>query len=659
MPEPMSYDDPFEGIFDDRSSARPNRSVSSTAPGPVRTSPAVVPPAVAPQPAAVAAQANQAAAASAAAHQAAPGSTTPASSAANPPVPGSRRAAREAAARAATGEVAPTAAPPSASSLEPTPAASATPAVPATAFPLRMPGAEPVEASGFQPLPLRPVRTISWDDDGDIAGPAAGDPFATPRDAEAPGPMRTPNGTGPTGRRADVTGSLDVDPAPTAALAHVDGGRSGAVTQPLLAESEPLLPGRRTSASADAVAAAFPDSVAPAQTDITLDDLFAHAPTPGSGGGGKGKGKTKKDGSHGGGRLGGFVILGIIVVLIGGLVAGGMWAWNQYGGKVREVMGWTEPIDYASGQAHGDATITINDGDSGMTVSKTLAEAGVTKTPQAFYQMLVKSGKNPTFYPGVYKLKKEMTSAAALAALEDPSSKLQNTALLREGLTEDQILKTLSDTLKIPIDQFQAAVAKPADYGVTASSLEGWLFPAQYTFEPGVTAPQVIKKMVDRTVQSLDKAGVPLADRQRILIIASIIQREARNSQDFYKVSRVIENRLQPNNADTFGKLQMDSTAQYGYGQLHNGTASSSAEALKDPNPYNTYVHPGLPVGPISSPGDLAIDAAMHPAAGTWMYFTTVNMNTGETVFSTTYSDQEKAVQQMRTWCKANPNSGC
>jgi UPF0755 protein len=525
-----------------------------------------------------------------------------------------------------------------------------------------MPGSEPVEASGFQPLPLRPVRTISWDDDPDVAGTTGDDPFGAPRDAAAPGPMRTPNGTGSNGRawdEADSRDSSDVaEPAPTTALPQPAGEHGGRATAPLLAASEPLLPVRRTPSSADAVAAATLNSPQPA-TDVTLDDLFAHAATPGSGGGGKGKGKRKKDGSRGGGRVGGFVILGIVVVLIGGLVTGGMWAWNQYGGKVREVMGWTEPIDYASGNAHGEATITINEGDSGMTVSTALAQAGVTKTPQAFYQMLVKSGKNPTFYPGVYKLKKEMTSAAALTSLEDPSSKLQNTALLREGLTEDQILKTLSDTLKIPIDQFQAAVAKPADYGVTASSLEGWLFPAQYTFGPGVTAQQVVKKMVDRTVQSLDKAGVPQADRQRILIIASIIQREARNSQDFYKVSRVIENRLQPNNKDTFGKLQMDSTAQYGYGQLHNGTASSSAEALKDPNPYNTYVHPGLPVGPISSPGDLAIDAAMHPADGAWMYFTTVNMDTGETVFSTTYADQEKAVQQMRTWCKANPNSGC
>src|SRR5690606_26260663 len=109
-----------------------------------------------------------------------------------------------------------------------------------------------------------------------------------------------------------------------------------------------------------------------------------------------------------------------------------------------------------------------------------------------------------------------------------------------------------------------------------------------------------------RTVQSLDASGVPVEDRQRILTIASIIQREARFEADMQKVSTVIQNRLNPNNQETFGLLQMDSTAQYGYGEMHDGTVSSSAEALEDDNPWNTYLHPGLPVGPISNPGDTA-----------------------------------------------------
>jgi len=92
---------------------------------------------------------------------------------------------------------------------------------------------------------------------------------------------------------------------------------------------------------------------------------------------------------------------------------------------------------------------------------------------------------------------------------------------------------------------------------------------------------------------------------------------------------------------------------------MHDGTVSSSAAALKDQNGWNTYVITGLPQGPIASPGDQAIDAAVHPADGSWLYFVTVNLDTGETVFSTTYAEHEKAVQQWQQWCQGHPDSGC
>ncbi|WP_344092039.1 endolytic transglycosylase MltG [Microbacterium deminutum] len=358
-------------------------------------------------------------------------------------------------------------------------------------------------------------------------------------------------------------------------------------------------------------------------------------------------------------RVGGWIALGIVLVLLGGVAGGGLWVWNTYQDKIRQVMGWEEPKDYADGLANGETYVTIAQGDTGSPISQSLYDAGVTKTPQAFYDYLIKTHQNPPFVPGVFKLQKQMTSEAALAGLLDPANKMENTAQLREGLTVDASLPILAKATGLPLADFQAAVAKPSDYGVTGDSLEGWLFPATYTFDPGVTAPQVIKTLVDRTVKSLDAAGVPVEDRHRVLTIASIIQREARFEADFYKVSRVIENRLDPKNQETFGLLQMDSTAQYGYGENHDGTASSSAKALADDNPWNTYVHAGLPIGPISNPGDTAIDAAMHPADGKWLYFVTVNLDTGETVFTTNLADHNRAVAQWVAWCSDHPDSGC
>ncbi|MFI8594294.1 endolytic transglycosylase MltG [Microbacterium sp. NPDC078428] len=358
-------------------------------------------------------------------------------------------------------------------------------------------------------------------------------------------------------------------------------------------------------------------------------------------------------------RVGGWIALGVVVLVVGGIVGTGAWAWAAYEDQIRAVFGWQEPIDYEPGMATGEALVTIVDGDTGATISDTLYEAGVTMTPEAFYSHILTLDAVPTFYPGVFQLQQQMTSAAALEALQNPDNRMENSAQLREGLTVEQTLPLLADGIGLPIEELQAAVSDPAPYGVPADTLEGWLFPATYQFSPGVTAPEVIQTLVDRTIQSLDSAGVPVEERERILTIASIIEREARFEDDFYRVSRVIYNRLSPDNQETNGLLQMDSTAQYGYGEMHDGTVSSTAEALEDDNPWNTYVNTGLPIGPIANPGDTAIDAAMNPADGPWLYFVTVNLDTGETVFTETNAQHQQAVTQWQQWCRDNPDSGC
>lgn len=400
-------------------------------------------------------------------------------------------------------------------------------------------------------------------------------------------------------------------------------------------------------------ASSEPSAAEAAPVHQQLDALFS-----GDADSDRGRGKSH-DRDRRKSRIAGWVIFGVILAILGGIVGGGFYVWNTYEDKIRTFMGWEEPKDYEDGIAGGDATVTIVTGDTGSTISTSLFQAGVTKTDTAFYDYLIKTGQNPDFQPGVYTLKQKMSSAAALKALEDPSSRRSNTAQLPEGLTMGSTLTRLADGTGIPLADLQAAVADPSQYGVSATTLEGWLFPATYTFDPGTTAQQVIKTLVDRTVASLEKAGVPTDQRERILTVASIIQREARFTGDFYKVSRVIENRLDPNNEETHGLLQMDSTAQYGYNEINKGTASSSAEALANDNPWNTYLHPGLPIGPIANPGDLAIDAAMHPADGPWLYFVTVNLDTGETIFSTTYAEHEKAVAQWQQWCAANDSADC
>lgn len=383
--------------------------------------------------------------------------------------------------------------------------------------------------------------------------------------------------------------------------------------------------------------------VDPAQGAGGLEDLF-HAPLEEVSGTRPERRKR---------RTGCLVALIIVLALIGGVVAGGVWAWNTYGDRISEVLGWGEPDDWESGLATGEALVTIQDGDTGRAVSTALYEAGVTKTDAVFYDMLIEENITQPFFPGVYALQKKMTASAALAALADEKNKRENTVGISEGGTIAASLPGIAETLQLPVEELQAAVADPAVYGVAAPDLEGWLFPAVYTFEPDVTAAEVIQRMVDRTRESLAAAGVPDADAQRILTIASIIQREGR-TDDFGKVSRVIQNRL-----DAGMLLQMDSTAQYGYGELHAGTVSTSEEAQFHDNPWNTYVHEGLPAGPIASPGDAAIAAAMHPEDGPWLYFVTINPQSGETQFSETYEEHQRGIDKWHEWCEANPDKGC
>ncbi|MEH3089341.1 MAG: endolytic transglycosylase MltG [Microbacterium arborescens] len=353
-------------------------------------------------------------------------------------------------------------------------------------------------------------------------------------------------------------------------------------------------------------------------------------------------------------RIAKWVVLIVVLAIVGVIAAGGAYVWTTYETQIRAVLGWEEPKDYEAGEATGEVLVTIVTGDTGSTISQTLYDQGVTKTPTAFYDHLIATAQDPPFQPGVYALQQRMTSEAALTRILDPDSKRQNAAQIREGLTVDQTLEILAQGTTLPLEDFEAAVADPAAYGVPASSLEGWLFPATYQFDPGLGATDIIRTLVDRTIESLDSAGVPAERREEILTTASIIQREARLEADFYKVSRVIANRL----ADGM-RLQMDSTAQFGYGSMHNGTASSSAEALEDDNPWNTYIRDGLPAGPIANPGDTAIDAAMHPADGPWLYFVTWNMDTGETIFSETYEQHQAGIDQWHAWCDANDNRGC
>jgi UPF0755 protein len=129
-----------------------------------------------------------------------------------------------------------------------------------------------------------------------------------------------------------------------------------------------------------------------------------------------------------------------------------------------------------------------------------------------------------------------------------------------------------------------------------------------------------------------------------IVTIASLIQAEASRPQDMPKVASVIYNRL-----DIDMPLQFDSTLHYAVDSRGEVTTSDDLRNLD--SPYNTYKHTGLPPTAIDSPGRDAIDAALHPAETDYLYFVTVNLATGETLFASTLAEHDQNVQKYYDYC--------
>lgn len=346
---------------------------------------------------------------------------------------------------------------------------------------------------------------------------------------------------------------------------------------------------------------------------------------------------------------------GLWSILIGVLVLAGMGTAVVvlFQPQIASIVSAPDTSDY-SGNGHGKIIVRVAAGDTGTDIARTLAHDGVVKTSGAFYQLLVKQEPQPTFYPGAYQLAKQMSAQAALSALQDPDNRVMAKVTIPEGTIEVDVLAKLAKATGISADELTAAAQDVTSFGVPASetSLEGYLFPATYQFDPNVSAHDAIARLVDEMFSRLDKAGVAAADRHRILTLASIVQREGgAETEDLGKIARVFQNRLEEGIP-----LQSDATVTYVTGKTQT-VWTTDAERANAKNKYNTYAHKGLPPGPISNPGDAAIEAAIRPTPGPWLYFVTVNLKTGKTVFSATLDEHNAAVKDLHTWCEDPANA--
>lgn len=340
-------------------------------------------------------------------------------------------------------------------------------------------------------------------------------------------------------------------------------------------------------------------------------------------------------------RLGRTLLVGTLIIgLIGGTVA-----FINYDFLRAQYLKFTT-LDFV-GPGEGEVVVRINEGDDGLVITEKLFEAGVVRDIDSFYRYVLEV--DPVFYPGSFLLKLQMSNELALEAITNPANAMTYKITIPEGYRAVQIFEEISKVSGIPKSELLETAKDLGSFGISneAQTIEGYLFPATYSFDTQATAFEILKSMVDRMNQELERFGVSEADRHRVLTFASIVQREAKLPDDFYKVARVYTNRLE---IDMI--LQADPTISYSY----DGTdmSDSSKQDAIDFG-YNTYLVKGLPPGPISSPGSRAIDATLNPSDGNWLYFVTIDLRSGETKFSKTLKQHEKYVLLLRQWERDNP----
>jgi UPF0755 protein len=321
-----------------------------------------------------------------------------------------------------------------------------------------------------------------------------------------------------------------------------------------------------------------------------------------------------------------------LAIIAAGALAGLRWYQNQLDppGPPREAI-----------------TVVIPNNTSTARIGRILHSAGVLGNPTVFRYWVQLRGKGG-FEAGQYEFRGNSSFESVLSTLQDgPAVPDEQKLTIPEGFRLSQIAGRIGEKLSgRSANAFLAAIDKgqirSAYQPSGVSSLEGFLFPETYTFAMNDDEGVIAARMVETFDGVADQVG--LANAQDVvgvspydaLIVASLVEREAKKDDERAKIARVVYNRLK---ADMY--LQIDAGIIYA---LNNGTTRLFEDDLKLDSPYNSYVHKGLPPTPIASPGKASIEAALHPEEGTWLYYVVTSAD-GSSSFATTYKEHRKNIK--------------
>jgi UPF0755 protein len=298
------------------------------------------------------------------------------------------------------------------------------------------------------------------------------------------------------------------------------------------------------------------------------------------------------------------------------------------------------------GEGHGQQVhVTIPRGSSLSQIADRLNQAGVIENAGLFQLRARLAGHSGDLRPGSYQMRRDMSFAAALDALQKgvPPDVVQ--VAIPEGLSRAEI-RPLTKGLRGNYLRASRRSRKldPADYKAPrGASLEGFLFPATYELKKGKSVRDLVSDQLTHFKQNFDKVDLSYARKKNltpydVLIIASLIEREAMVAKERPLIASVIYNRLHDGIP-----LGIDATVRFITGNWKRPLRQSE---LANPSPYNTRVHAGLPPGPIGNPGLSSIEAAAHPAKTKYLFYVVKVDSCGEHRFAKTDAEFQAYVNE-------------
>jgi UPF0755 protein len=336
-------------------------------------------------------------------------------------------------------------------------------------------------------------------------------------------------------------------------------------------------------------------------------------------------------------------LLALLVLVVLAAAAAGGW----YLRRERRITGFAAaPVTLPT----EGVTLTVPNGTGPRTLAKMLADAGIVTDPELLYLYIRREQAGPRLKAGEYLFEGTLTPAQVVEQLASGKVKLYRFTV-PEGLRVEEILPILAGSeLKLDLKELERLASDRGflrQAGVPTASLEGFLYPDTYSFTRNATAEKVLAKMVERSLEEYRKAdaqrksGVKLSLLETFTL-ASIVEKETGQPQERPRISCVFHNRLRQGI-----KLQTDPTVIYAM-KLLRGVYSKNItrKDLETQHPYNTYTTPGLPPGPIASPGAAALQAALNPLDCDDLFF--VSRNDGTHIFCPTLDCHEAAVRKWQ-----------